>query len=52
MQSLDVYCALPLKPILKFKLHPATYPEIVHPVAAGPRPLKVDFLPVFGQDAA
>jgi hypothetical protein len=50
--TLDVYRTRLLKPVLKFKLHPVPNPEIVHSVAACPRPLKMDFLPIFGQNAA
>jgi hypothetical protein len=52
MQPLDVYRARPLKPVLKFKLHGVTDPELVHLVSSGLGPLKADFLPVFGQNAA
>src|SRR5713101_7127408 len=31
MQPLDVYRARPLKPVLKFKLHRVTYPELITP---------------------
>jgi len=53
MQPLDVYCARPLKPILKFKLYIVTYLEIVlvHPIAAYRGPFKTDFIPIFGQNA-
>src|SRR5713226_8528331 len=45
MQPLDVYRARPLKPVLKFKLHRVTYPELVHPVFACLGPLKATSFP-------
>jgi hypothetical protein len=39
----------PLKPILQFKFHPASYPELTNVVATHAGPIKVDFFPVFRQ---
>jgi hypothetical protein len=52
MHPLDVYRARPLKPVLEFKLHRMTDPELVHPVSACLGAFKANFLPVFGQNAA
>src|SRR5260370_41493553 len=52
MQTLDVYGTQPLKAILQFKLHPASYPEITNVVATHAGPIKVDFFPVFRKGAA
>jgi len=52
LQPFDVDCARLLKPVLKFELHPVTYPELVRPIAVCPGPLEGNLFPVFGQNAA